>query len=74
MTAREDQEKEKASRESLSKFFYDLARACFTAMVIGDVVMVFQNEKLTAAAVWLFVIGLLSTSIFATIGYKILKG
>ena len=33
MTAREDREKEKTSRENLGKFFYDLAKANFTPML-----------------------------------------
>ena len=34
MTAREDKEKEKTRRENLSKFVYQLAHTCFTAMVL----------------------------------------
>ena len=41
MTAREDREKLRSSRENLSKFFYDLAKATFTAMVVGDLVTMF---------------------------------
>ena len=33
MTAKEDKEKEKTRRENLSKFIYQLANNCFTAMV-----------------------------------------
>lgn len=45
MTAREDKEKLRYSRENLSKFFYDLAKATFTAMVVGDVVTMFLKER-----------------------------
>ena len=34
MTAKEDKEKEKTRRENLSKFIYQLANTCFTAMVV----------------------------------------
>ena len=73
MTAREDKEKLRYSRENLSKFFYDLARATFTAMVVGDVVTMFLKEDVTATAIWLFVTGLITTSLLSTVGYRISK-
>lgn len=73
MTAREDKEKLRYSRENLSKFFYDLAKATFTAMVVGDVVTVFLKEDVTATAIWLFVTGLITTSLLSTVGYRISK-
>ena len=73
MTAREDKEKLRYSRENLSKFFYDLAKATFTAMVVGDVVTMFLKEDVTATAIWLFIIGLITTSLLSTVGYRISK-
>ncbi|MBM0155018.1 hypothetical protein [Segatella copri] len=73
MTAREDREKLRSSRENLSKFFYDLAKATFTAMVVGDVVTMFLKEDVTTISVWLFVTGLVTTSLLSTIGYRISK-
>lgn len=73
MTAREDWEKLRSSRENLSKFFYDLAKATFTAMVVGDVVTMFLKEDVTTISVWLFVTGLVTTSLLSTIGYRISK-
>lgn len=73
MTAREDKEKLRYSRENLSKFFYDLAKATFTAMVVGDVVTMFLKEDVTATAIWLFVAGLITTSLLSTVGYRISK-
>lgn len=70
MTAREDKEKLRYSRENLSKFFYDLAKATFTAMVVGDVVTMFLKEDVTATAIWLFVTGLITTSLLSTVGYR----
>lgn len=37
---KEVKEKEKTSRETLGKFFYDLAKISFTALVVGSVVSV----------------------------------
>ena len=73
MTTREDKEKLRYSRENLSKFFYDLAKATFTAMVVGDVVTMFLKEDVTATAIWLFVTGLITTSLLSTVGYRISK-
>lgn len=73
MTALEDKEKLRYSRENLSKFFYDLAKATFTAMVVGDVVTMFLKEDVTATAIWLFVTGLITTSLLSTVGYRISK-
>ena len=73
MTAREDKEKLRYSRENLSKFFYDLAKATFTAMVVRDVVTMFLKEDVTATAIWLFVTGLITTSLLSTVGYRISK-
>ena len=73
MTALEDKEKLRYSRENLSKFFYDLAKATFTAMVVGDVVTMFLKEDVTATAIWLFITGLITTSLLSTVGYRISK-
>lgn len=73
MTAREDKERLRYSRENLSKFFYDLAKATFTAMVVGDVVTMFLKEDVTATAIWLFITGLITTSLLSTVGYRISK-
>ena len=73
MTAREDKEKLRYSRENLSKFFYDFAKATLTAMVVGDVVTMFLKEDVTATAIWLFVTGLITTSLLSTVGYRISK-
>lgn len=50
-----------------------LAKATFTAMVVGDVVTMFLKEDVTATAIWLFVTGLITTSLLSTVGYRISK-
>lgn len=72
MTVREDRENDKMSRENLGKFFYDLAKASFTTMVITNVVTMFISENYILAIV-LFFVGIISTTVFARIGYKIIK-
>lgn len=71
MVQKSRSEKLKFCRESLSKFFYDLAKASFTAMVVGDTVTMFINETITLASVGLFMMGVIASSTFAFIGYKI---
>ena len=73
MTAREDREKEKTSRENLSNFFYDLAKTSFTAMVVGDVVSMFLKEEITTPAIVLFFVGVIATITLGAIGYRISK-
>ena len=74
MTAREDREKEKTSRENLGKFFYDLAKANFTTNVAGCILSMVMKEKYDDAMVWgLLSCGLASTAILAYVGFRILK-
>ena len=42
---KEVKEKEKTSRETLGKFFYDLAKISFTALVVGSVVSVATQQR-----------------------------
>ena len=61
---KEVKEKEKTSRETLGKFFYDLAKISFTALVVGSVVSVAtQQEKVEY---WILIlIGIFVTYIFS---------
>ena len=42
---KEGKEKEKISRETLGKFFYDLAKTSFAAMVAGGAVSFFTSSN-----------------------------
>ena len=69
---KEVKEKEKLSRENLGKFFYDLAKTSFAAMVAGGAVSFFTNSN--NSLYWLLLlIGTFSTIVFAYIGYKIIR-
>lgn len=69
---KEAKEREKLSRETLGKFFYDLAKIAFTALVVGSIVSVVTEQKKFEH--WmLIIIGSLATYIFSAIGYKIIK-
>ena len=41
----ERRERDKTSRETLGKFFYDLAKTTFTIMVLGNIATVFIGNK-----------------------------
>ncbi len=73
MTAKEDREKEKTSRETLGKFFFDLAKTCFAALVVGDFVSIFLGEGDVTLYLVILAVGIVATVILSRIGYKILK-
>ena len=74
MTAKEDRDKEKTSRETLGKFFYDLAKANFTTNVAGCILSMALNDKYADLKVWgLLLFGMFSTALLAYVGYRILK-
>lgn len=73
MTAREDKEREKSIRETISKFFFDLSKTTFTAMVIGGAVALITGVEESLPYALLLGVGLISTVLLANIGYYILK-
>ena len=42
---KEVREREKLSRETLGKFFYDLAKITFTALVVGSVASIITGQE-----------------------------
>lgn len=69
---KERKEKEKTSREILGKYFYDLSKLSFGAMVLGVVVPWFSEMNNTEYLI-LLCIGVLTTASLAFFGYKIIK-
>ena len=71
MTAREDREKEKFTKETVVKYFFDMSKSTFTVMVLGGMAALFgivqtNQEDFYWAIFWgifltviLFIIGLL---------------
>lgn len=62
MKQNEEKEREKVSRETLGKFFYDLARICFVAMIIGAIVGFFKKDVSGEVCVVLVTVGIFSTT------------
>ena len=71
-TTKETREKDKLSREVLGKFFYDLAKITFTAMVVGGAVAWISDSEKDYAWI-LLLLGVLSTMTLSYAGYKIIK-
>lgn len=69
---KEGREREKLSREILGKFFYDLAKVTFTAMVVGGAVTWISDTAKESS--WkLLSVGVVTTFLLTYIGYKIIK-
>lgn len=65
-------DKEKTSRDTLGKYFYDLSKLSFTALCLGGGVSLVSDTS--NGNYWtLIVFGAFASFIFAYIGYKILK-
>lgn len=68
----EARENDKLTRESLGKYFYDLAKVTFTAMVVGGAVTWISDTAKEYS--WkLLCVGIATTFILTYIGYKIIK-
>lgn len=72
MTAKDDREKEKTSRETLGKYFYDLSKTCFASFVVANVIAIFASDNVLVP-IGLLVVGIIATVSLARIGYSILK-
>lgn len=72
LTEKENKEKLKNSQEVLGKFFFDLAKLIFTAMVLVAMVSLIIDE--TKPQHWMLLSsGIIGTFTFASLGYNILK-
>lgn len=69
---REGQEKDKIRRETLAKYFYDLSKLMFAAIVLGE--MLILQQDINDSSSWLMIaFGGLLTYLSAWTGNKILK-
>ena len=73
---KEKKEKEKTRREALGKFYFDLAKLVFAALVLGGMLSLFQEDSNTFASgntYILMILGGVSTVGLVIVGNKILK-
>ena len=74
MTARDDREKEKFTRETLSKYFFDMSKSTYTIMVLGGLAALFgivQSNKEDTVMAILF--GLVLIVVLFVLGFIISK-
>lgn len=76
MVSKSEQEKNKVRRETIAKFFLDMAKLTFAALVLGVAASLLNKEmdtEIPNMALYLFAMGFIGTVAFAMIGYRILK-
>lgn len=71
-TKKEVKERYQSRRENLGKFFFDLAKLTFAAIVLTEII-VLKTDILSSNDWAILLFGCLFTLIFALIGNKILK-
>lgn len=68
----EAKEKDKLTRETIAKYFLDLSKLVFTAIVLGGLTPIFTDKAIDTN--WGIVsVGVVSTISLALFGYRILK-
>lgn len=73
---KEKKEQERTRRGALGKFYFDLAKLVFAALVLGGMLSLFKGEEENVTQTPLYImmiLGCVATIIFALIGNKILK-
>ena len=73
MTQREEKEKEETARETLGKYFYDMSKLIFTAVVLTNITALFGLTEFSWKSAALLIVGLIATYATAAMGNKILK-
>lgn len=73
MGAKEEKEKAKTAKESLGKFFYDIAKMTFGTMVLGEFVAMFGIANTSYNSVVVLFLGSLMTAGFVYLGNLTLK-
>lgn len=69
---KETRERDKSRKENLGKFFYDLAKLTFAGVVIGSITPWFTEKEIVFNP-YVFISGLVTTSIWAFVGYRTFK-
>lgn len=76
MATKNEIERSKVRKETTAKFFFDMAKLTFAALVLGVAASLLNKEidaDLPSMAIYLFGMGFVGTVSFAMIGYRILK-
>ena len=73
---KEARELVKIRKENIAKYFFDLSKLTFAALVLGVAASLLNREiedEIPSMANYLFAMGFIGTVAFAMIGYRILK-
>jgi hypothetical protein len=66
-------ENKREQKKVLGKFFYDLGKLTFAALVLGGLLTYFQSTELNIFVVMMFLSGITITMVFAIIGDNLNK-
>lgn len=69
----ESRERAKCQRETLGKYFYDLSKLTFTALVLGGALTFFQGYEFNATVIGMVVFGVVVSLALVWFGNRILK-
>ncbi|WP_455629573.1 DUF6722 family protein [Parabacteroides sp.] len=69
----ESRERAKCQRETLGKYFYDLSKLTFTALVLGGALTFFQGYEFNAMVIGMVFFGSFLSAFLAAVGNEILK-
>lgn len=69
----ERKEKDKTRREKLSGYFFNLSQMTYTALVLGGMVLFFQNNKISTMLIAMLSVGCILAYALAKIGNNLLK-
>lgn len=69
---KEQRERDRSTKETIAKYFLDLSKLIFTAIVLGGLAPIFTDNSIPINWVIVF-LGMISTVCMALIGYKLLK-
>jgi hypothetical protein len=61
-------ENKREQKKTLGKFFYDLGKLTFAALVLGGLLTYFQSTELNVSVVLMFLLGIALTIILAVTG------
>ena len=69
MTAKENKEKEKFTRETVVKYFFDMSKSTYAIMVLGGLAALFGIVNTEQSST----VGVVLSAVFAIIGFIISK-
>ena len=69
----ERKEKDKTRREKPSGYFFNLSQLTYTALVLGGMVLFFQNNKISTMLIAMLSVGCILAYALAKIGNNLLK-